>query len=263
MIPPPSAPITTGITHILFSALRSLNLNTTCLYFVRFLSRLVTMFFSCGHAISQIHKIFFPLSSNVRSGLLDVVVSLKLKSKSYTSFSWSFSRAYPLHHFCLYHFMSFSTKLDFFAHEIANIISALLCLVRYLLFANTLHPAKRYFTVFLCWPHSLHLLHSASPLETFHDFVSTICSSIFITEAVFLVLDFVSAINYSFHPVFEISRFAFVYPGILLSVSAQRFSLTLPLLLSILVSSLFQYFIHPVRCNLLQNLTPPPLHALM
>ena len=42
----------------------------------------------------------------------------------------------------------------------------------------------------------------------------------------FLVLDFVSTINYSFHPVFEISRFVFVSPGIPLSVSPQRLSLT-------------------------------------
>ena len=85
--------------------------------------------FSCGHAISQIHKIFFSLSSNVKSGLLDVVVFLKLNSKFQTSFACSFSRAYPLHHLCLYHFMSFSTKLNSFANEIANIINALLCLV--------------------------------------------------------------------------------------------------------------------------------------
>ena len=75
-------------------------------------------------------------------------------------------------------------------HEIANIINALLCLVRYSLFANTLHPAKRCSTVSLCWPHSLHLLHLANPLEAFHDFVSTICSSIVITEAVFLGVRF-------------------------------------------------------------------------
>ena len=79
----------------------------------------------------------------------------------------------------------------------------------------------------------------------------------------FLVLDFVSAIIYSFHAVFEISRFAFISPGILLSGSPQRISLSLPLLLSMLISSLFQSFLHPGRCNLLQNLSPSPLHALM
>ena len=158
--------------------------------FVRFFSRLVTMLFSCGHAISQIRKIFFSLPSNVRSGLLDVVVFLPLNSKSHTSLAWSFSKVYALHHFCLYHFMSFSTKLNSFAHEIANIINALLCLVRYSLFTNTLHPANICSTVSLCWPHSLHLLHLTSPLEAFHAFVSAICSSIIITEVVFLGVRF-------------------------------------------------------------------------
>ena len=161
-------------------------LSILCSFFISFRHNV----FSCGHAISQIHKILFSLSSNVKSGLLDVVAFLKLNSKSHTSFAWSFSRVYPQHHFCLYHFMSFSTKLNSFTHEIANIINALLCLVRYLLFANTLHPAKRCSTVSLCWPHSLHLLHLASPLEAFYDFDSTICSSIVITEAVFLGVTF-------------------------------------------------------------------------
>ena len=154
----------TGIIYILYSALRSLNLNANCQYLVRFSSRLVTVLFSCGHAISQIHKISFSLSSNVKSGLLDVVVFLKLYSKSHTSFAWSFSRIYSLHHFCLYHFRSFSINLNFFVHDIANIINALLCRVKYSLFANTLHLAKSCSTVSFCWPHSLHLLHSTSPL---------------------------------------------------------------------------------------------------
>ena len=85
--------------------------------------------------------------------------------------------------------MCFSIKLNSFAYEIANIIIALLCMVRYLLFVNILHLAKRYSTVFLCWPSSLHLLHLASPLEAFHDFVSTIFSNIVITEQSFLVVE--------------------------------------------------------------------------
>ena len=149
--------------------------------------------------------------------------------------------------------MSFSTKLNSFAHEIANIINAVLCLVRYSLFASTFHPAKRCSSVSLCWLHSLHLLHLTSPLEPlmilFQPFVPA-------------KLDFFSAIHYSFHPVFEISHFAFVSRGILLSISPQRVSLTLPLLLSMLVSSLFEFFLHPVRCPL-QNVSPYPLHALM
>ena len=169
LVPPPGAPITTGITYILFSAFRFLNSKDSCLYLHRFSSRLVTMLCS----ISQIHIIFFSLTSNVKSGLLHIVVFLKLNSKFQTCFSCSFSGTYPLHHFCLYHFMSFSTELNSFAHEIANVISTLLCLVRYLLFANTLHPVKRYSAVSFCWPHSLHLQHLANPLEIFHDFLST------------------------------------------------------------------------------------------
>ena len=42
-----------------------------------------------------------------------------------------------------------------------------------------------------------------------------------------MVLHFVSVTNYHFHPVFEISRFAFVSLGILLSVFLQRLFLTL------------------------------------
>ena len=147
----------------------------SCLYFARFSSRLVTMLFSCGHAISQIHKIFFCLTSNVRSSLLDVVVFLKLNSKSHMVIL----QGIPLHHFCLYHFMSFSTKLNSFAREIANIINAVML-------GQIL--AKRCPTVSLCWPHSLHLLHLASPLEAFHDFVSTICSSIVITIIIIIII---------------------------------------------------------------------------
>ena len=130
----------------------------------------------------------------------------------------------------------------------------MLYLVRYSLFANTLHPAKRCSTVSFSWPHSLHLLHSASPHENFHAFVSTGCSSI-----IFLGVNFFSATNYSFHPVFVTPRLAFASPVILLSVSPQRLFLTLPLLLlSMLVSSLFQSFLHPVRCNLLQKFITIP-----
>ena len=121
---------------------------------------------------------------------------------------------------------------------------------------------KRCSIVSLCWPHSLHSLHLASPVAAFHDFVSTICSSIVITEAVFLGVRFCLSHKLQLSSCFRnillcicLSRYSF-------SVSAQRFSLTLSLLLSMLVSSLFESFLHPVRCNLLQNLTSSPLHAL-
>ena len=132
-----------------------------------------------------------------------------------------------------------------------------------LLFANTLHPAERCFTASLCWPHSLHLLHSASPLEAFHDFFRTICSSKVITEEVFLGVGFCLSQKLQLSSCFRISRFAFVSQGILLSVSPQCLSLTSPLLLFMLGSSLFQPFFHPVRCHFLQNLSPSSLHALM
>ena len=94
LIPPPKAPITTSIRF------RSFRSNASCLYFVRFSSLFVTVLFSFRHAISQIHKIFFSLSTNIKSGLLDSVIFLKLYSNSSrTSFAWSFSRTYPLHHF--------------------------------------------------------------------------------------------------------------------------------------------------------------------
>ena len=189
-------------------------------------------------------------------------VFLMLNSKFHTSFAWSFSRVYPLHDNCLYHFTSFSTKLNSFAYEIANIVNALLCLVRYPLFANTLHPAKRCSIVSLCWPHSLHLLHLASPLEAFHDFVSTICSSIVITEAVFLSVRFCLSHKLQLSPCFR---------NISLCVCLSRYSslrfcstlfFNLAFMVSMLVSSLFQYFLHPAKCNLLQNVTPSSLHAL-
>ena len=86
--------------------------------------------------------------------------------------------------------MSSFTKLNSFACDIVNIINAQLCLVRYLPFANTLHPAKICSTVSFCWSHSLHLLHLAAPLEAFHAFVLTISSSIVITEAFFFGVRF-------------------------------------------------------------------------
>ena len=63
----------------------------------------------------------------------------------------------------------------------------------------------------------------------------------------FLVLHFISTIDYKFHPVLEISCFRFFFSNILLFVSPQCISLTLPLLLSVMVSSLLQSFLHLVR----------------
>ena len=177
------------------------------------------------------------------------LVFLKLNSKSYTSFAWS-----KLHHFCLYYLMLFSTKLNSFAHETARIINVLLCLVSTHYFPTLCIQAKDV----LPFPFVSHTIYTYFIRQAllkltmifFKPFVPPKSS----LRQCFLVLDFVSAINYSFHPVFETSCFVFVSPGILLSVSPQRFSLTLPLFLSMLVPRFFQSFL---------NLSPPPLHALM
>ena len=87
------------------------------------------MLFSCGHAISQIRKIFFSFSSSVKSTLFDAFVFLKLNSRSPTLVLHCHSPAYTLHHLCFYHFKSFSSKLkrklNFFVLEITNVINAL------------------------------------------------------------------------------------------------------------------------------------------
>ena len=62
--------------HFLYSLRLSLISNANCWYFVLLSFILVSMFLSCGHAMSQIQIVFFCLSSNVKSGRLDVVVFL-------------------------------------------------------------------------------------------------------------------------------------------------------------------------------------------
>ena len=89
---------------------------------------------------------------------------------------------------------------------------------------HTFHPAKRCSTVFFCWPHSQHLLHSPSPANAFHDFVSTICSSKVITDAVFLGVWF--CLNHEFHPVFRI-LFSKLLLLLLLLLSSSSSSLLL------------------------------------
>ena len=97
----------------------------------------------CGHAISQIHIFFYSFSFNMRSGLLDVVVFQRLNSKFHNSFALSFSITVPLFHRSSYHIMSVLISSCSFAHAAAIIIIALLCLVRYSVFAKTLHAATR------------------------------------------------------------------------------------------------------------------------
>ena len=75
-IPPSRAPITMGTIVILYPGLLSLNSNASCQYFATFSFLLAAIFVCCRHAISQIQIFFFSLSSNTKSGLLDVVVLL-------------------------------------------------------------------------------------------------------------------------------------------------------------------------------------------
>ena len=52
-----------------------------------YLSNLLASMFHCwGHAMSQIHIIFFALSSRVKSGLLAIVVLRRWNSKSHNSY---------------------------------------------------------------------------------------------------------------------------------------------------------------------------------
>ena len=105
----------------------------------------------------------------------------------------------PLHH----HFMSFSTKLNFFAHKIANIINAQLCLVRYCYLPTLCIQPKDTLplpfvghTVCIYYIRQALLKLSMIFSEPFVPAKSSMRKS-------FLVLDFVSVRNYSFHPVFE------------------------------------------------------------
>ena len=147
--------------------------------------------------MSHIYIHFFSLSSSIRSGLLAAVIFRKLNSKSHNNLARAFFKTCPLVHLSLYHFTSFFTRWYSFVHATAITISALLCLVKYSLFAVFLHPASRCSTVSFCSQHNLRLPSSISPPVTFHDLVSTICSSIDIIEAVFAGVKFRS--NHRFH----------------------------------------------------------------
>ena len=137
--------------------------NNFSVFFIRFFSRLCC----CEHAISHTKTFSYSLFLSIKSGLLAVVVFLRLKSKSYTSFILSFSNIVPLSHcslvllsYCSLSvplffvfvplFMSVPTNSFSFTHVTVRIISVLLCLVKYLLLARTLQPANRCSTVSFC-----------------------------------------------------------------------------------------------------------------
>ena len=112
----------------------------------------------------------------------------------------------------------------------------------YSLFANTLHPAIKCSTVSFCWPYSMHLLHSASTLEAFHDLLSTICSRIFFTEAVFLGVRFFLSHKLQLSSCFRDMLLCICFSRYSSFCSSQRLSLTLPLLLSMLAPTFFNPF---------------------
>ena len=126
-IPPPRAPITMETIVMLHPGLLSLNSNASYRYFATFSFLLAAIFACCGHAISQIQIFFLSLSSNTRSGLLDVVVLRKLNSKFQTNLALLFSKTCPLTQFSLYHFVSFPANPYSSEHVIAMTINALLC----------------------------------------------------------------------------------------------------------------------------------------
>ena len=77
VIPPPSAPITTGIRYILCPARCSLNLNASCLYFVHFSSKLEwrpQIFVKLSFTIIQVlHSSFVECESFLESNHPDIL----------------------------------------------------------------------------------------------------------------------------------------------------------------------------------------------
>ena len=102
-----------------------------------------------------------------------------------------------------------------------------------------------------------------APFEAFHDFVSTICSSMAITGVVFLGVRFCLSHKLQLSPYFWNISLCICLSRHSSFRCPRHLSLTLSLLLSMLVSNLFQSFLHPIRFNFLQNLLRSPLHALM
>ena len=94
------------------------------------------------------------------------------------------------HIFCWYQIASWSIHSCCFAEATTRIIGALLCLVRYLLFANLVHPATRCSTVSECCLHILYLPFSINPRASSHNLGSTIWSITVMIAAVFPGLRF-------------------------------------------------------------------------
>lgn len=175
------------------------------------------MLFSCGYTISQIPKISFSLSSNLKSGLLDVLVFLKLNANSHISFQDIHSTPIffvPLHVF-LYQ-MKFLCPWNCQCHQFSGMPCQIVAICRH--FASS----QKMFYRFL-------LLATQSPFTTFgksswsfpcfcfrhllqhsHHWGSPFCVRLCLSH---ILLD----------PVFVIFRFAFSFPCILLSVYPPLF----------------------------------------
>ena len=124
------------------------------------------------------------------------------------------------------------------------IISALLCLDKYSLFAKTLHPVTRCSMVLSLLWHTLQCRSWASSLAAFYDLVSTTCSSIVMIEDVFLPCKI--WLNQRWYSSFVLGRIDFAAPLScsfwfswipLLSANKSSYSATL-------VSILFLQFNH-------------------
>ena len=140
--------------------------------------------------MSQIQIFLSVFNSKINSALVAVVVFCRWNSKSHTNFALSFASTVLLSCRCSNQMASWLTSSCCFAQVTALIVSALLFLVRYSLFAGLVHPATRFSTASECWVHILPLPSSVSPLTFFYDFFSTICCNIGIIAVVFPGLRF-------------------------------------------------------------------------
>ena len=143
-----------------------------------------------GHAMSQIHIFYFALSSRVKSSLLPIVVLRDGILNPIQVFLFRFPTLFLVPTIKLYQTISTTTSSNSFAQVTAMIISALSCLDEYLLFAKTLHSAKRCSMVSFILQHTLKHPPWTNPLAAFHDLVFTICSSTVMIEDVFLPCKF-------------------------------------------------------------------------
>ena len=116
--------------------------------------------------------------------------SRAVQNASFNFFLFRFPTLFLVPTIKLYQTISTTTSSNSFAQVTAMIISALSCLDEYLLFAKTLHSAKRCSMVSFILQHTLKHPPWTNPLAAFHDLVFTICSSTVMIEDVFLPCKF-------------------------------------------------------------------------